>query len=419
MRSFSYKRACIFSLVTLMISTSVADAQMNWSQWRGPNRNGKIEDLQLPSSLSGDAIKVAWKSKHGPSYSGPVVAEGIVFTTETKDRKYEVVTAFSVDDGKPLWQTKWEGAMAVPFFAKANGDWIRSTPAYADGKLFVAGMRDVLVCLDAKTGKIVWRKDFVKELNTSLPSFGYVSSPLPHEGSVYVQAGGSICRLDAQTGDIIWRTAKDGGGMNGSAFSSPTIEDIHGVRQLVAQTRSELCGISLESGQLLWKQEVPAFRGMNIVTPCKHGNGFFTSSYGGGSFFFDIKLENGKFKSVERWRNTIQGYMSSPVIIDDHAYMHLRNRRIVCMDLSDGDVKWTSTPQGEYWSMVTNGRQILALDANGSLLLVNATPTKFEVADKLEVSGEPAWAHLAVINGAVFIRDLKNLTRLSWQVPSN
>ena len=68
--------------------------------------------------------------------------------------------------------------------------------------------------------------------------------------------------------------------------------------------------------------------------------------------------------------------------------------------------------------MVTNGRQILALDANGSLLLVNETPTKFDIADKLKVSGEPAWAHLAVINGAVFIRDLKNLTRLSWQVPS-
>ena len=83
--------------------------------------------------------------------------------------------------------------------------------------------------------------------------------------------------------------------MNGSAFSSPTIEDIHGVRQLVAQTRSALCGMSLESGQLLWKQEVPAFRGMNIVAPCRHGNGFFTSSYGGGSFFFDITLENGKF----------------------------------------------------------------------------------------------------------------------------
>ena len=224
MRSFSHKSACIFSLLAVMISTSAVHAQLNWSQWRGPNRTGKIADLQLPTALSGDAIKVAWKSQHGPSYSGPVVAEGMVFTTETKDRKYEVVTAFSVNNGKPVWQTKWEGAMAVPFFAKANGDWIRSTPAYADGKLFVAGMRDVLVCLDVKTGEIVWKKDFVKELNTSLPSFGYVSSPLAHEGSVYVQAGASICRLDAKTGDIIWRAAKDAGGMNGSAFSSPTMK---------------------------------------------------------------------------------------------------------------------------------------------------------------------------------------------------
>jgi len=207
--------------------------------------------------------------------------------------------------------------------------------------------------------------------------------------------------------------------MFGSAFVSPTVEEIHGTLQLVVQTRASLCGISVESGEVLWKQDVPAFRGMNIVTPCRHENGFFTSSYGGGSFFFDIKLENGKYVSVERWRNTIQGYMSTPVIIDGYAYMHLRNRRIVCMELQTGDVMWTSTPQGEYWSMVTNGRQILALDSKGVLLLVNANPAKFDVVDKREVTREAAWAHLAVINGSVFIRDLKRLSRLSWKVTQN
>ena len=409
----------LFWIAVLMVSNLSLIAQDDWNQWRGPNRTGVVKGLQLPQKLSADTLQTVWTTDHGPSYSGPIVADGMVFTTETRDRKHEVVTAYKMDTGKSLWQTRWEGAMAVPFFAKANGDWIRSTPAYADGRLFVAGMRDLLVCLDARTGEIQWKKDFVKEFNTALPSFGYVSSPLIHEGSVYVQAGASICRLDVQTGDVIWRAAKDGGGMFGSAFASPTVEEIHGTLQLVVQTRASLCGISVESGEVLWKQDVPAFRGMNIVTPCRHENGFFTSSYGGGSFFFDIKLENGKYVSVERWRNTIQGYMSTPVIIDGYAYMHLRNRRIVCMELQTGDVMWTSTPQGEYWSMVTNGRQILALDSKGVLLLVTANPAKFDVVDKREVTREAAWAHLAVINGSVFIRDLKRLSRLSWKVTQN
>jgi outer membrane protein assembly factor BamB len=111
--------------------------------------------------------------------------------------------------------------MSVPFFAKANGDWIRATPA-CDGKsLYVAGIRDVLVCLAADTGRQRWRVDFMAELKSVLPAFGFASSPMIHGNSVYVQAGGGFCRLDKETGKLIWRTLDDGGGLWSSAFSSP------------------------------------------------------------------------------------------------------------------------------------------------------------------------------------------------------
>ena len=125
----------------------------------------------------------------------------------------------------------------MPFFAKANGDWIRSTPAVAGERLFVAGMRDVLVCLDTRDGKQLWRKDFVKQLGTPLPNFGFVCSPLVDGMAVYVQAGASLIKLDKTTGEILWRSLKDEGGMGGSAFSSPIITTLAGERQLVVQTR--------------------------------------------------------------------------------------------------------------------------------------------------------------------------------------
>jgi putative heme-binding domain-containing protein len=77
----------------------------------------------------------------GPSCSGPIVAGDRVFTTESKDKKFEVVIAFHRKTGKELWRAQWEGAMTVPFFAKSNGDWIRATPACDGESLFVAGMR--------------------------------------------------------------------------------------------------------------------------------------------------------------------------------------------------------------------------------------------------------------------------------------
>jgi len=206
------------------------------------------------------------------------VFEDLVFTTETKNKESEVVIALDRKTGKERWRAEWKGAMTVPFFAASNGSWIRSTPAYDGERLYVAGMRDVLVCLDAKTGKEEWRVDFVKELKTPLPDFGFVCSPLVDGNAVYVQAGASVTKLDKKTGMFIWRTLEDKGGMMGSAFSSPVIAKLAGKRQLVVQGREKLAGVDLENGDVLWSQVVPSFRGMNILTPTVVGDAIFTSS---------------------------------------------------------------------------------------------------------------------------------------------
>ena len=171
--------------------------------------------------------------------------------------------------------------MTVPFFAKSNGDWIRATPACDGERLFVAGMRDLLVCLDARTGQERWRFDFVKKLEAPVPDFGCVCSPLVDGDAVYVQAGASVVKLHKQTGELLWRSLKDQGGMWGSVFSSPIIATLGGQRQLVVQTREKLAGLTLETGEVLWSQPVEAFRGMNILTPVVHEDTVFTSAYGG------------------------------------------------------------------------------------------------------------------------------------------
>ena len=155
--------------------------------------------------------------------------------------------------------------MAVPFFAASNGDWIRSTPACNDSHLLVMGMRDVLVCLDPKTGEEKWRVDFPEQMKTPMPSFGAVCSPLIDGDSVYVQTGGALVKLNINDGSLIWKSLENAAGMMSSgAFSSPVIATIADVRQLVVATRQELCGVDLETGKALWKQPIQSFRGMNI-----------------------------------------------------------------------------------------------------------------------------------------------------------
>jgi len=387
----------------------------DWTQWRGPNRDGKIKGTKWPDSLKKDVLKKVWSVPAGPSYSGPLVVGDFVYTTETKDSKFEVVKAISREDGSEAWTAQWEGAMRVPFFASANGSWIRATPAYDNGKLYVAGMRDVLVCLDAKTGNIDWKVDFPDKLGSQTPSFGFVCSPLIDGNYVYVQAGGGLTKLNKSDGEIVWQGLKDGGGMNGSAFSSPVIATIQGKRQGVVLTRNALCGVDLESGKSLWQIAVKTFRGMNILTPSVVGDTVFTSTYGGSTQLFQVSSsDSGDSMAVsEKWNVGVQGYMSSPVIVNDHAYVHLRNQRFACFDLKAGTEKWRSKPFGKYSSLVASDDKILALDQRGDLLLLKANPDKFELMDSRKV-GSDSWAHLAVSGQDVVVRDLKELSLFKW-----
>ncbi|MCP5515735.1 MAG: PQQ-binding-like beta-propeller repeat protein [Verrucomicrobiales bacterium] len=402
--------------VAMLAMTASVRAETGWTQWRGPGRDGIAAGPTWPDSLDEKHLRLRWQVPLAPGYSGPIAADGRVFTTETADEKYEAVTAFDSDTGRKLWRTQWEGAMSVPFFAKSNGDWIRSTPAYAEGRLYVAGMRDVLVCLEAADGVQVWRMDFMAALGTPLPSFGFVCSPLVDGDAVYTQAGASVVRLHKADGRVVWRSMADAGGMMDSAFSSPVLADLAGVRQLVVQTREELAGLDPTDGSVLWRQPVKSFRGMNITTPVVFGDLVITSSYGGRTYGWRVSHDSGGYRVETAWEHKAQGYMSTPVVIGDYAYHHLRSQRVMCLDLRTGAEQWTSPRSfGKYWSLVAQGNRVLALDQQGELFLLDATPAAFSLRDSRRVSESDTWAHLAVADSRLFVRALDALQAWEWQ----
>ena len=408
--SFSYLA------LSFMFFTNGAELA-SWNQWRGPDRTGIIAENSFPASINENHLKLSWKTPLDPSYSGPVVSNELVFTTETLKKEEEVVHAFSRKDGTKVWSTKWKGSMTVPFFAASNGSWIRATPAFDGEFLYVAGMRDVLVCINAKNGEIKWKLDFVEKLKTPLPAFGFVSSPLLDDSFVYVQAGASACKIDKKTGEILWRSMTDGGGMWGSAFSSPFMANLHGKKLLLVQSREKLAAIIPENGEVLWSKTVPSFRGMNILTPTVINNSIFTSTYQNKSWLFQINKSDSGFEVQESWSNKLPGYMSSPVIIGGHAYLHLQNQRFACIDLANGETKWTSQKSfGKYWSMIASGTRILALDQNGTLHLIDANPKELKILESRKITENESWAHIAFDKNQIIIRDLKSLMVFDWKM---
>jgi outer membrane protein assembly factor BamB len=414
-RKFHWSAAAGIAVLARAHSGKSAEST-DWMSWRGNNRDGSTDPSVWPTSLSGESLQLKWQHPLDSGYSGPIVSGGRVFVTETRAAKDEVVSALDLENGQVQWSVQWPGSLSVPFFAKENGDWIRSTPACDGTNLMVGGMKDVLVALDCQTGGEAWRIDFPGQFGSEVPSFGFVCSPLIDGDTVYVQAGGGMVAVDRLTGNVRWKTLDDGGGMWGSAFSSPVLATLHGVRQLLVQSRTHLNGIQPSDGRKLWEIKIEAFRGMNILTPTVWNDCVFTSSYGGRSLLFEFDPSPTALWSVrQRWVNKTEAYMSSPVIIDQNLYMHLRNRRLVCIDLETGKESWTTQPFGRYWSMVTNGRQILALDERGVLLLIQHNPAEFQLLDEREVSQEQSWAHLGISGENLLVRHLKGINVFRWK----
>jgi outer membrane protein assembly factor BamB len=406
-------------ILSVLLFSAAAATASDWPQWRGPSRDGAVssKDSTWPATVTKDNLKLRWSVDLAEGYSSPIVSGDRVFTVETKAKKDEIVRAFSRKDGKQLWETSWPGSMRVPFYAAKNGSWVRCTPA-TDGKsLFVGGMRDVLASIDVKTGKVNWRKDYPAEEKTPLPSFGFVSSPLLDSDNIYVQVGTSLRKIRKSDGKTLWQALGDERAMFGSAFSSPSRAKIGGVDQILVQTRSLLGGILPDSGKALWTTEVKAFRGMNILPPTAIGDQVFTATYGGGSFLFDVAKKDKTLVATQRWNDgKREGYMSSPVVIDGKVYLHGRDKRFHCLDPKTGKTLWSSDKKyGEYCSLVTQGKRILALDQRGILLLIEADPAEFRVISEMNLGTPPAWAHLAVCGDELYVRHLKGLQCYQWK----
>ncbi len=398
----------------------------DWTQWRGPGRDGVVGGKEWPANLGKSNLRLKWRVALGSSYSGALMDKDTVYVTEsTAGNKTDSVQALERRTGKVKWKQEWEGtgSWRVTYPGRVNGSWIRSTPAISNGKLFVASMHDRLLCMDTKTGKKLWEIDFPKQFKTSVPGFGCVCSPMVDGEFVYMQAGASFCKIEQDSGKIIWRTMKGQGGLSGGGFSSPVITSLDGKRQILLQARNELTGIDIDTGAVLWRKPVRAYLGMNILTPLPHKDGIYTGTYRSGAFFYSISQKNDSWTAREKWRigSRSSAYMSSPVLYEGHAYLLLQDGNFACHDLETGKECWRSEMQfgsgrhGKYMSLVRQGDRILALDQGGGLHLIKADPEKFQLIDSRKVSDQPTWSHIGVSGEQLAIRELNAISLYDWK----
>ncbi len=391
-----------------------------WPQWRGPERNGSVSSGSWPDSLQGSHLAQRWRIELPPSSSGPVGSSDKVFVTYSRDKEYEGVRALDRNSGKEVWKAEWKGAMTVAGLGTSMGSWIRATPAHDGDRLFVAGMPDVLVCLDPKSGTERWRADFHARYGTPLPELGFVCSPLVVKGGVYVQTADSFVKVDKKTGKSLWRClVRQGKGsqkMGQGSYSSPGFAVIHGRPQLLVANIDAIAGVDPLRGKVLWTRVLDSYDKGCILAPIAYQDGIFTSTRASRTGHYPLTYRKKQFTISDGWKNKLTIYMSSPVVVGDHVYAHLKNGRFACVDLRNGKTNWISNrPFGKYCSMVWRKNRILALTDDGRLLLIHADPGQFVLADSRKISTAETWGHLAIVGQHIYIRERNAIAAYRWQ----
>src|SRR5262249_26688132 len=192
-----------------LLATSIdhsAECQ-DWSQWRGPGRDGVVSAANAPSAWP-ERLEKRWHVEAGEGYSSPVQSENRIFLHVRRDPQ-ETVMAVDRITGKLIWQSSYSAPFNKQSDAAKMMKGPHATPLVSDGKLFTIGASAILSCYKAADGQVLWRKDFSKTVDSSKLFCGTSASPLMAGGLLIVQTGsdihgGKVTALNPETGVEVW-----------------------------------------------------------------------------------------------------------------------------------------------------------------------------------------------------------------------
>lgn len=467
-----------------IIFASRSSAQ-DFPQWRGPNRDGVIPGFSVPEVWP-DELSLVWSVEAGAGLSSPIIVGDRIFLF-TRDAEEEVLTAFNLGDGSVVWRQKTRASfmpnpMAATFaFPVSRGSGPFATPAYQNGNIYTLGVTRVLSAYDAESGKPLWRNvlhetpeggeiyyecpfcfmdcdgeqytaggicpveecgDELYPIRTGMDTaqrhgleanyYGAAASPLIIEEIGIVHIGDHelswVVAFDLDSGAEKWRW--EGAAAVGS---SPVIAMIEGEPQVIAFTRKEVAGLSLE-GETLW-EFVHKFNSL-VASPVVYGNRVIVSPYRGPITALDIERDGNTWNATKVWKSKLRTWVSSPVLQSGQLYGLAYNKRgqYFCLDAETGETIWRSDGRtATYASILLVGNAMLSLTDSGKLDVIGTGGATYDLlanyriaepidaATKLavnhfgpEMEVAETWAHPALSGNSIVIKGANFLA--CWRI---
>jgi len=439
-------RASVFIapwIVTCLASAVFAE---DWPQYLGPKREGVWREAGIVDTLPKEP-KYLWRKEVGQGYAGPAVAGGKVFVPDfvlgdgsslpksgfgkSSLTGLERILCLDEKTGKLLWKQEYETTYRVGY---PGGP--RVTPTVDDDRVYHLGTMGDLLCISIAKGDILWKKNFVKDFDATLPVWGFSSSPLVDGENLICFVGGSegrgVIAFDKKTGDIKWKSITTRGD---PGYAVPMIFTFGGVRQLIIWHSSAVTSLNPETGKRIWFEPWEIRAALTAPAPRAEGDILFLTAFYNGS----MCLKVGADKATVVWKSKKESEMASqtqdlhsimmtPTIKEGHVYGVCSYGELRCLKLDSGERLWMSyepiTGKSVRWGnafIIPHDDRYFLFNELGELIIGKMTPEKYTEVSRMKIleptngmAGRPVvWMHPAFANKNCYARNDKEIVCVS------
>ena len=418
-------------LTVLVTAFALPVFATDWPQWRGPFFDGSSDARNVPASWSADDI--AWASPLPvPSGATPIISNGRVFVTSTAKGTAEFVAlCFDAATGKPMWHKRvGSNSRRLP---RNN---MASPSPVTDGKhVFFLYGEGTLVGFDFE-GKELWSRNIEKEYGNLALQFGYSSSPLLHDGRLFIVVirrnkpyrdppadeplDSFIMALDPQTGRTLWKQQRktDAFDEGMETYSTPIPFVRAGKVELLTTGGDFVIAYDPATGKELWRFEYwrDKIRDSRVIPTLVTGDGliFGARHKHKGVFALEPPAGDGGRGRILWEFDEAAPDCSTPLFYQGRLYVldGLKRKVVTCLNPRTGAKFWQGRLPGSrpWWASLTAGDgKLYCINEDGGIVVLRAGGDEFEILFETRIDEPQIKSSIAIADGRLFIRTAERL----------
>jgi outer membrane protein assembly factor BamB len=390
-------------LVFLLLSVSFFIHAQNIAQWRGLNRDGIYEELQLLKSWSENGPKLIWVNEDiGDGFGSVAITNDMIFV----NGKFDSLSCTSALDlkGNLLWKTPNGNEFTGKEYA-ANFPGSRSTPTIIDNLVYVSSANGRIACLEKQTGKEKWSVDMIHDFGGILNQHGYCESLMVDENNVYCLPGGpsiNLAAINRFTGKTVWTSKAMGDTVS---YCSPMIIKLPTRNILVTFSGYYLLGLDTQTGELLWSHRQVYHQFHQQCNTPVYSDGFIFYFAGEGNGAVKLELSNDGTRINDVWRNSeVKNVFGGFVKINNFLFSTDNSQKLKCLDVQTGLV--IDSLRLNKGALIYADSMLYCYSDNGNVNLIKLNGTKMEITGKFKCDkgNKEHFAHPVISNGVLYLR---------------